>query len=181
MSSRFWVDPADEILILTTKDGTPIGQATRRACHQREGKTHWGLLAVIKRSNGDIILARRSSNKSVFANIWDGSVATHVLPEDTPEKAAKRETKEELGVDVHFTVVGGYYYFTRDGDHAENEFCTLLVGVSDDTVHPLPTEVSEVKELSPDALGEKIKCFPSEYSPWLKEALKKFTPELQKK
>ena len=100
MSNRFTVDPADEMLILTTKEGKPIGQATRKECHTGAGKTHWALLAMVKRSNGIIILAKRSPMKSVFANIWDGTVATHVLAGDTPELAAKRETKEELGIEV---------------------------------------------------------------------------------
>ena len=174
MTNRFTVDPADEMLILTTEEGTPIGTATRKECHEGAGKTHWALLAIIKRSNGTIIAARRSSKKSVFPNIWDASVATHVLKGDTPESAAKRETKEELGMDVDFKVIGAYFYTDGDGDYSENEYCTLLIGESDAIVDPLEDEVSEIEELTFAQLQEKIQADPPSYSKWLREAIKHY-------
>ena len=174
MTYRFTVDPAEEMLILTTKEGKPIGTATRKECHTGEGKTHWGFLAMVKRSNETIILAKRSRRKSVFANVWDGSVASHVLPGDTPESAAHRETKEELGIDVSYQRIGDFFYTTKDGDHAENEFCSLLLGKSAQSVTPLPTEVSAVKNVPYEELYKQIKMFSKKYSPWLKIALKRY-------
>lgn len=178
MSSRYTSDPAEEVIILTTQDGKPIGRATREECHKGQGKTHWGLLAIVKRSDGRIILARRSGEKSVFANIWDGSVATHVLRGDTPQTAASRETQEELGISVRFTLIGGYYYNASDGDHAENEFCSLLMGTSDDMMQADPKEVSEVKEITFEQLDQEITQSPNVYSPWLKIGLRLYGDQI---
>lgn len=178
MNDRFTIDPANEMLILTTKEGKLIGEATRKECHQGEGKTHWAILAVIMRSNGNIILARRSAQKSVFPNIWDGSVATHVLAGDKPESSAIRETQEELGIFVSYKPIGSFYYFAKDEDYAENEYCTVLVGVSDEEVKPLPAEVSEVKEMSISELEEAIVSEPESYSPWFRIAFEKFKKSL---
>lgn len=174
MSSRYHFDPAHEILLLTTTDGKVIGKAPREECHKGEGKTHWAVFGIIKRSNSNVILAKRSSKKSVFPNIWDGTVASHVLVNDTPESATKRETKEELGIDVDFKVIGGFYYFHRDGDHAENEFCSLLICRSDAKLSPLASEVSEVTEISFAELQDLIHDSPDIYAPWLKIALEKY-------
>lgn len=172
--NRFVLDSADELLILTTEIGKPLGFATRRECHEGKGKTHWGLLAIIKRPDGRIILARRSSNKSVFPNIWDGTVATHVLSGDTPEIAAQRETKEELGLEVSYQRIGDFFYSAQDRNYSENEFCSILIGVSDKTVNPNTDEVSEVKELNLGQLKETLSLSPREFSPWFKTAFKKF-------
>lgn len=177
--SRYRIDPADELLILTTKRGKPIGQAPREDCHRGKGKTHWAILAVVTRKNGDVILAKRSQYKSVFPNIWDVSVASHVLPGDTPQKTAKRETKEELGIDVIFKPIGAFYYFHHDDDYAENEFCTVLVGSSNDKITPLPEEVSEVQTVSLSELKKRLAIFPDTYSPWMKIAFQKFLRKIE--
>lgn len=178
MANRFTVDKADEMLILTTEEGIPIGTATRKECHEGKGKTHWALLAIIKRTNGDIIVARRSPKKSVFPTIWDASVATHVLQGDTPASAAKRETKEELGIEVDFNIIGAYFYTAEDQDYSENEYCTLLIGTSDAQVVPNSDEVSEVEDLTFAELQKKIDAHPSDYSKWLREALKHYSSEI---
>lgn len=174
MSDRFTTDPADEMLILTTQKGKPVGTATRKECHTGLGRTHWGFLALIKRSNETIVVAKRSRQKSVFANIWDASVASHVLSGDTPESAAQRETREELGMHVSFTKIGDFFYTTRDGDYAENEYCTFLIGRSDQSATPLETEVSAVKHIPYQELYRQVKALPRTFSPWLKIALERY-------
>ncbi len=179
MSDRYTIDPADEMLVLMTKTGKAIGQARREDCHKGKGKTHWGVLGVIKRSDGRIILAKRSRHKSVFANMWDGSVATHVLVGDRPEQAAVRETREELGISVRFEPIGNFFYQARDGDHAENEYCTVLLGTSDKPLKPLTQEVSQTQELTFAELVNRLQTMPGKYSPWMILAFQKFAAKIK--
>lgn len=178
--SRFHTDPAKETLITTTTDGRIIGQARREKCHKGNGKTHWGLLAIVIRKNGKIVLAKRSQYKSLFANIWDGTVATHVLPGDTAVEAAYRETKEELGISVDFKEIGSFFYTAKDDDHTENEYCTLLIGTSSDHLKPNKKEVSQVKEISLAKLMDKEKRSADPLSPWLIIALERFGEKIRR-
>lgn len=172
--NRFNIDPADEMLLTTDREGNVTGTATRKDCHTGNGLTHWAILAVVKRSNGNIILAQRSAEKSVFPLIWDASVATHVLEGDTPETAAQRETKEELGIDVTFQRIGDYFYEAKDGEYCENEYCSLLVGISDEEVNILKREVAECIEMTMADLSKKLIVHPEQFSPWMHIAFQRY-------
>ncbi len=51
-------------------------------------------------SRGDMLVQQRSSNKTEYADAWDISVRGSAISGETSEKAVKRETKEELGIDI---------------------------------------------------------------------------------
>lgn len=175
--NRFSSDPPNQILILTNSRGKVRGFAPRELCHSGRGQTHWGLLAVLKRSDGRIIFARRSPKKSVFANVWDGTVATHVHPGETVEGAATRQTKKELGIDVAFSQIGSFFYQATDQDYSENEYCSILIGISDAVLHLKREEVSEVAEIHPQLV---MPFFSSQtLSPWFSLAWEKFGRQIK--
>ena len=99
-----------QLLILTDQNGNKIGMGTRDECHSGEGKTHLAFMAFILNGKSEIILTKRSKNKSLWPLIWDVSTISHVLPGETPEIAARRRGKEELGMDVGFKDVGAFFY-----------------------------------------------------------------------
>jgi len=47
-----------------------------------------------------IIIQQRSKNKDTYPLLWDVSVAGHINYKEDPTAAAKREAKEELGIDI---------------------------------------------------------------------------------
>ncbi len=54
----------------------------------------------LQRSNGDIYLPRRSTEKKLFPGSLDHSAAGHMLQGESYEDALIRETREELGIDI---------------------------------------------------------------------------------
>lgn len=51
-------------------------------------------------SNGEMLIQQRSSNKEEYADSWDISVRGSAISGESSEAAVKRETKEELGIDI---------------------------------------------------------------------------------
>ncbi|MDG7042372.1 MAG: NUDIX domain-containing protein, partial [Nitrososphaerota archaeon] len=116
----------NQILVVVDRMGKPVGLANRETCHTGNGKPHLAFMAFIFDTAGNIILTRRSGSKSLWSGYWDASVVSHVLPGETPETAAQRRGKEEMGVDIKFSDAGAFYYFEKYGNGAENEYCHVL-------------------------------------------------------
>jgi isopentenyl-diphosphate delta-isomerase len=162
-----------QLLILVDKEGKRKGEATREECHRGKGKTHLAFMVFLFDKEGNLILTKRSKNKSLWPDYWDASIVSHVLSGETPEKAAKRRGKEELGIEVDFKDIGAFYYFAKHGNEAENEYCHVLVGRTDKQIFPNPVEIEAVEKINFSTLREKIRKNPDDYTPWLKLAFKK--------
>lgn len=164
----------DQLLITTDKEGKPIGTATRSICHNRHGRPHLAFLAFIFDEHGSIYLQKRSNNKSLWDGYWDASVVSHVLPGETVERAAQRRGKEELGVEVEFRDLGGFYYFSQYNGNCENEFCHVLVGKTSDPINFNPVEIEMTRQISINELISDMNTKSIQITPWLRIALEKF-------
>lgn len=162
-----------QLLITTDRNGKQLGTATREECHKAEGKTHLAFMAFII-NKGKIVLAKRNRRKSLWGGFWDASVVSHVLSDETVQQAAKRRGKEELGMEVDFKDLGAFYYFAKHGKAAENEYCHVLIGRTDEKIYHNPIEIEEIKLMGKDELKKEIKTNSHVYTPWLKLALEKF-------
>lgn len=96
-------DPA-ELLEVYDEAGAPTGQVRTRAEIHIRGDWHVAFHCWIVRSNGDIVMQRRSLAKDTFGGLWDAAAAGHWRAGETPAEAA-REVAEELGLDVPFTAL----------------------------------------------------------------------------
>lgn len=162
-----------QLLVTTDKKGNKLSTATRKDCHSGKGIPHLAFLAILFEKRGNIYLQKRSNQKSLWDGYWDASIVSHVLPGETIEEAAKRRGTEELGVEVEFRDLGGFYYFAKYGENCENEYCHVLIGKTDKIIHPNPVEISEIQEVKLSSLKKDIQNSPNRYTPWLKIGLEK--------
>lgn len=88
----------DEIFIVVDESGRAIGKATRAACHANPALIHQAVHVVVCDRNGRLFLQKRSGKKDIQPGKWDTSVGGHMAPGETPQQAAQREMREELGV-----------------------------------------------------------------------------------
>lgn len=134
-------------------------------------------MAFIMDKDDNIILAKRSGSKSLWSGCWDASVVSHVLPDEKVEQAARRRSKEEMGIDIEYQDVGAFYYFKKFNTNCENEYCHVLIGKTDQEVHSNPVEISEIKKMKLSQLKDEIISNPGKFTPWLLIALKKINLE----
>lgn len=166
----------NQLLILCDRVGKTIGTASREECHKGEGRTHLAFMAFVLKDD-KVVLTRRGKNKTLWPLFWDASVVSHVLPGETPEKAAARRSKEELGIAVKFTPVGSFFYKQRQDDYAENEFCYVLSGNTKEMVDANEIEIEEIIMLSKDEYTLFVKKEKINLTPWFKIVAEKFNLE----
>lgn len=88
----------EEIFPLVDEEGKVVGQASRSKCHDGSKLLHPVIHLHVFNSEGELFLQKRSPNKDIQPDKWDSSVGGHIDMGETPEQAALREAREELGL-----------------------------------------------------------------------------------
>lgn len=132
-------------IAIVDDDDVVVGAATKEEAHAL-GLKHRIVRVMLEDEDGNILLQKRSSTKSLYSGCWDNSASGHVDAGEDYEFAAYRELSEELGVrDVQLKKVR--YYRTQGSFKGKklNRFNMLYVGkISRSTIIVLaPEEVSE--------------------------------------
>ena len=87
-----------EMLEVVDKNGNVVGLVRRSEAHGNPALIHRVVHVLVFDREGGLLLQKRSMNKDVAPGKWDTSVGGHVHPGEDILEAAKRETKEELGI-----------------------------------------------------------------------------------
>lgn len=158
-----------EIVDVVSEDNQVVGQATRGEVHKK-GFIHRALSVLVINSKGQILLQQRSKKRSIHAMSWDLSASEHVLAGETYETAAKRSTREELGIEVEVKRVGKINlqkrkYKVRGETVYEYEMVTMLRGLHDGPFEIDPEEVNLVQYFSVNEIDEMIKK-EVKFTPW---------------
>lgn len=88
----------EEIFPLVDEAGNVTGQAPRSVCHNGTKLLHPVIHLHLFNSAGQLFLQKRANTKDIQPGKWDSSVGGHIDLGETPEQAALREAREELGV-----------------------------------------------------------------------------------
>ena len=86
-----------EFFDLIDEQGNPLGRSKERQLVHQDGDWHCTVHVWILLNDEELLLQHRGPNQQSNPNLWDISCAGHVLKGESPEQAAIRELKEELG------------------------------------------------------------------------------------
>ena len=140
------------------------------AVHQR-GLKHLAV-SVFLMSGEMVLLQKRSSAKYHTPGLWANTVCTHPFVGERAYDCAHRRLEDELGVTgvevSHCQTVE--YRATVGGGLTEHEVVDIFVGKTrtDIPITLDPTEVSDVRWVSFDALALEIAETPQKFTPWLR-------------
>lgn len=168
----------DEFVILVDRDDNPIGLEEKVKCHQPDGLLHRAFTALLFDKDGNLVLARRSSQKMLWPGDWDGTFASHPRESETFVSSGERRMPEELGLappSAGLDYLHKFEYHVPYKDiGSENEICATLMGVIDrDTkLETVQGEIDEIKWIAPGELLEELKRDPLIYCPWMLVALR---------
>ncbi|MBU0707502.1 NUDIX domain-containing protein [Patescibacteria group bacterium] len=90
-----------EYLDIVNDNDEVIGRQKREALYDKF-PTHRIVHVLVFNRAGEMALQLRSQNVSFLPGYWSTSAGGHVISGETYEEAAKRELKEELGLEVPF-------------------------------------------------------------------------------
>lgn len=167
-------DSDAEYLILVDKNDNPIGAEEKVKCHLPNGKLHRAFTVLLFDRDDKLLLTRRSSNKMLWPNDWDGTVASHPRQSETYVSSAERRLPEELGISCKLDYLFKFEYHVQYKNiGSENEICGTLIGIVDDPskIKLVKEEISDIKWVTFDEILEDIKKSPYIYCPWMIVAL----------
>jgi len=159
----------EERFEIFTESGERLGTAPRSTVHA-EGLWHKSAQVFLFDSAGRLYLQRRVDHKDVCPGLWDQSAAEHLKPGETYLEGALRGLAEELGVtEAALTPLGEPYAGRLDQAHLgvrDYELQQAFTGTWDGPVHIDPEEVTEVRLIPLDELGDWIRRAPGDFTPW---------------
>lgn len=154
-------DP-DEILVVVDEDDEPVDEAARGRVHE-ETLPHRAVHVLLAAPDGRLWLQKRSEDKRTYPSRWTSSASGHVPASQTTREAARREVREELGVEAPtLTFVGST--FVEDLDVGEREFTHVFAGVCEGDFDPDESEVTRVAAFEPHEVEERLRIAPDAFA-----------------
>jgi 16S rRNA (adenine1518-N6/adenine1519-N6)-dimethyltransferase len=129
---------------------------------------HRAVHIMISNKNGEILLQKRSPWKDRHPRLWDSSAAGHVSAGEEYNSTARRELKEELGIDIPLKQVGKL----SASDRTDQEFICIYHGQHDGDFKPEPSEIEMVQFFPPDLVDGWITARPGDFAPAFHECWK---------
>lgn len=138
-----------EVLDIVNEADEPIATATRREVHE-EALLHRAVHVLLMDPEGRVLIQRRAMGKRTYPGLWTSSASGHVPAGQPLIEAARRETREELGIDPPALKPVGTVRVDAL-EVGEREIVHAFVGRLEDTVapEPDPDEVVETQWVQP--------------------------------
>lgn len=102
----------EETLDLVNENDIVIGKAPRDAFHKGNDCIHRSVHILVINKKAEIFIKRRAKNK-LYQGQYESSAGGHVMSGETYDDAAKRELKEELGIDENLTKIRSFKCFNQ--------------------------------------------------------------------
>jgi isopentenyldiphosphate isomerase len=141
----------EEHVDILDDSGQPTGRIAAKSEAHQKGWFHPTVHIWFYSSRGQVLLQQRAPSKDTFPNLWDVSVAGHMHTGETPEEAALREVREEIGLEMQadaLEFIGRYKSeHAHDGGVMDREFHHCFVARLNIPFDTLKAETSEVARL----------------------------------
>lgn len=144
------VDESDEVLRQLPRSQVHAEKLIHRATH-----------IFVFRSDGRMLVHKRTDHKEEFPGVWTSSASGHVSAGETYDETAPRELFEELGLRAELTRL---HKFAACEDTCR-EHTVLYETVCDDVVMADPNEIAAVDELHVSEVRERVAVDPGSFSP----------------
>jgi len=112
-----------EYFYVVDEEDNVVGKATREECHSESGLIHRSVYIFVLNDKNEIFIQTRSMSKDLYPGYCTGSATGHVDYGEDYDEAAKRELKEELGIDAPLQRLGKVKSFSED----EREISVLYI------------------------------------------------------
>lgn len=157
-------------ITIVDKNGRCLGKEEKEKCHNGKGILHSAFLVMIFNKKYELLLAKRSEEKSLWPGFWDGTVASHYPPEKIQQTTIRQRVLHEIGVScskIDYLFKFRYHVEYKDIG-SENEICDVFVArdIESGEISPNRSEISELKFLSIPALEEEIRTNSITFAPW---------------
>jgi isopentenyl-diphosphate delta-isomerase len=161
----------DTILLVDDAD-VLLGTAPKLDAHRR-GLKHRAVSALVRNSQGMMLLQRRAAGKYHSAGLWANACCSHPRPDESNDNAVSRRLTEEMGVTCELKALFiAHYRAAVSNDLIEDEVVHVFGGTHDGAVAPDASEVSEWKWMPYAELMADQAAHPEHYAVWFRHYLR---------
>ena len=165
----------EEQFDVVNADDQVLEQRPRSEVHRLKLR-HRAVHVFLFRSDGCLLIHKRSAAKEEFPSVWTSSASGHVSAGETYDECVPRELKEELGIATRLDRLQKF----AACEQTSNEFTVLYEAWCDDEVKFDPVEMSEIRWITVGELSQWLDDAPADFSPafallfgwWLKNRSK---------
>lgn len=122
---------------------------------------------MLYNSHGEMALQVRSATDYRYPSRYDFAAGGHMDDGESPEKAAQRELKEELGIEAPLEFVTAWHHPGGSDPDDEADDLTLFKTVYDGSFTPDPKEVDRVEFFTPEQVTRLLAISPEKFHPEL--------------
>lgn len=171
MSDQFAHDAArmDQLVLVDALDH-PTGTASKEDAH-RKGLLHRAFSVVLVRTGDaetELLLSQRAEGKYHSGGLWANSCCSHPREGEELLDAARRRTREELGVEPsELTEIGSFVYRAAFANGlVEYEYDHVLLGTCAGEPQPDAAEVQATRWISASDLSRELVNEPERFAAW---------------
>ena len=150
----------DEKLQVVDEADRPVGAVSRSQVHANN-LLHRAIHVLIFSSTGEVFLQLRSRLKDRHPLAWDSSAAGHVDAGEDYDQTAKRELREELGIETPLTRIAKLPASQR----TDLEFVCIYCGSYDGELRPKPAEIEAGQFFPPAIVDQWLQARPDDFAP----------------
>lgn len=151
---------SEEIFDVVDEDDVVLRQLPRSRVHA-EKLIHRATHIFVFRSDGRLLIHKRTADKEEFPGVWTSSASGHVAAGESYDDTAPRELFEELGLQSELTRLHKF----APCEETCREHTVLYETVCDEVARVDSTEIAAIDELSIGDLKHRIGQAPNEFSP----------------
>ena len=165
-------DSTPEYLDVVNEDDIVVDKETRQKCIE-QGLLHRAVVVFLKNKRGETYLQKRSGRVLFYPGYWCASATGHVSSGENYLEAARREVREELGIECQLSELGKFMTPKwKMGRLVEWEHIMIFEGIADNPKIVLSDETEEGRFLPPREFKNLVERQPGIFTPDTLLALK---------
>ena len=165
-----------EYFYIVDENDNIIGKATREECHSNPELIHRSVYIFILNRKGEVFIQKRSLKKDLYPGFYTASATGHVDYGEDYDEAARRELKEELGIEAPLQRLGKVKSFSK----REREISMLYICRYDGPIKPNRKEITEGLFMSIEEIKRSLETGDKKFAYGFKVAFKEFTKHLRR-
>lgn len=167
-----------ERITFVDENDQPIGAGSRKEAWNKGYFTR-NVRIVLRDQNGRFLSQKRSIKKDSYPGMWTVAASGHVDEGEQWDIAARRETKEEIGVSPEMKFVGSLLFKDDKGEKKVRQLVRIYEGTIDSSTQFKleEDEVDEMRWYTYDELTRLMSQQPKQFTPSFHEIVDRFYQE----